>query len=159
MLRIVIWYVLNWIVFKHHFSTAVSAKYPNTIWALLLNKWTVFWWSIQSYWNNFGPIGKRWWGEFETRQDIIICHSSTSIRVTKMLFCQNGVLLGRSFWPKDSLVTLLLFELWLLWVSDSSHLYFNKIWKSSSWMSQWLNDLMEIELYSFMYLKIFSPYF
>ena len=30
------------------------------------------------------------------------------MRVTKLLFCQNGVLLGRSFWPKDSLVTFIL---------------------------------------------------
>ena len=36
-------------------------------------------------------------------------HSSKSIRVTKLFFCQNGVLLGRSFWPKDSLVTLVRF--------------------------------------------------
>ena len=42
-------------------------------------------------------------------------HSSKSIRVTKLFFCQNGVLLGRPFWQKDSVVTLILFELWILW--------------------------------------------
>ena len=40
---------------------------------------------------------------------------SKSIRVSKLFFCQNGVLLGRSFWQKNSLVTFILFELWLLW--------------------------------------------
>ena len=38
--------------------------------------------------------------------------------------CSNSAL-GRSYWPKDSLVTPMLFELWLLWysspVSNSSH--------------------------------------
>ena len=62
-------------------------------------------------------------------------HSSKSIKVTKLFFCQNGVLLGRSFWPKDSLVTLILFELWLLWYLAQSqihriNLYFKSLQKS-----------------------------
>ena len=50
-------------------------------------------------------------------------HSSKSIRVTKLFFCQNGILLGRSFWPKDSFVTLILFELWLLWYLAQSQIH------------------------------------
>ena len=110
----------------------LSAKYPNTIWALLLNKWTVFWWSIQSYWNNFGPIGKRWgyqrwWDEFETRLDrdwfpkfanwlsikIDIVHK-VCIWVTNVSFSQNDPIIGESFWQKFSLVTLIFFELGML---------------------------------------------
>ena len=50
-------------------------------------------------------------------------HSSESIRVTKLFFCQNGVLLGKSFWPKDILVSLILFELWLLWYLAQSQIH------------------------------------
>ena len=56
-------------------------------------------------------------------------HRSKSIRVTKLIFCQNGVLLGRSFWPKDSLVTLILFELWLLWYSAQSQIHHTTLYK------------------------------
>ena len=52
-------------------------------------------------------------------------HSSESIRVIKLFFCQNGVLIGRSIWPKDSLVTLILFELWLLWYLAQSQIHRN----------------------------------
>ena len=38
-------------------------------------------------------------------------HRSESIRVTSLFFCQNDVLIGGSFWQKDSLVTLILFDL------------------------------------------------
>ena len=50
-------------------------------------------------------------------------HSSKSIRVTKLFFGQNGVLLGKSFRPNDSLVTLILFELWLLWYLAQSQIH------------------------------------
>ena len=40
-------------------------------------------------------------------------HRSKNIWVTRLFFCQNGVLLGESFWQKDSLVTFILFELYL----------------------------------------------
>ena len=43
--------------------------------------------------------------------------------MTKLIFGQNGLLLGRSFWPKDSLVTLILFELWLLWYLAQSQIH------------------------------------
>ena len=37
-------------------------------------------------------------------------HSSKSIRLTKLFFCQNDVLMGGLFWQKDSLITHILFE-------------------------------------------------
>ena len=40
-------------------------------------------------------------------------HRSKSIKVTSLFFCQNDVLIGGSFWQKDSLVTLILFDLCL----------------------------------------------
>ena len=40
-------------------------------------------------------------------------HRSKSIRVTSLFFCQNDVLIGEPFWLKDSLVTLILFDLCL----------------------------------------------
>ena len=40
-------------------------------------------------------------------------HRSKSIRVTSLFFCQNDVLIGGPFWQKDSLVTLILFDLCL----------------------------------------------
>ena len=49
--------------------------------------------------------------------------SSKSIRVTKLFFCQNGLLLGRSFWPKDNLFTLILFELLPLWYLAQSQIH------------------------------------
>ena len=63
----------------------------------------------------WGGKTKGWFDEFDTRLNIIIGIFSKSIRVTKVSFCQNDVLIGGLFWQKDSLVTLLLFELWLLW--------------------------------------------
>ena len=44
---------------------------------------------------------------------MFITHRSKSIRVTSLFFCQNDVLTGESFWQKDSLVTLILFDLYL----------------------------------------------
>ena len=52
--------------------------------------------------------------------------------MTRLFFCQNGVLLGRSFWQKDSLVTLILFELCLLWYLAQSQILgttlYNFLW-------------------------------
>ena len=36
-------------------------------------------------------------------------HSSKSIKVTKLSFCRNDSPYGKSFWQKDSLVTLLIY--------------------------------------------------
>ena len=50
--------------------------------------------------------------------DMLKClyrHRSKSIWVTSVFFCQNDSLIGESLWPKYSLVTLLLFELYLFW--------------------------------------------
>ena len=42
-------------------------------------------------------------------------HESKNIGVTRLFFCRNVVPSGRSFWQKDSLFNLILFELCLLW--------------------------------------------
>ena len=49
----------------------------------------------------------------------VISHNSKSIWVIKLAYCQNGPPMGESFWKKDSLITHILFELWLitlLWI-------------------------------------------
>ena len=46
--------------------------------------------------------------------NIIIRHSSKSIKAVKLSFCQNDSPIGESFWRKDSLITCILFELWLI---------------------------------------------
>ena len=46
-------------------------------------------------------------------------HSSKNIWVIKLSFCQNDSPIGGSFWQKDSFITYILFELWLitlLWI-------------------------------------------
>ena len=43
-----------------------------------------------------------------------ISHTSKSIKVTKLSFGQNDLPKSTSFWQKNSLVTLILFELWPL---------------------------------------------
>ena len=49
----------------------------------------------------------------------VISHISKSILVIKLSFCQKDSPIGRSYWQKDSLITHILFELWLsalLWI-------------------------------------------
>ena len=43
-------------------------------------------------------------------------HSSKSISVIKLSFCQNDFPMGETFWQKDSLITQKLFELWLIMI-------------------------------------------
>ena len=52
-----------------------------------------------------------WCPKFATGLNIIIGCSSKSIWVTRLLFCQNDYPMRGSFWYKDSLITLILFEL------------------------------------------------
>ena len=47
------------------------------------------------------------WAKYHNR------HSSKSIWVVKLSFCQNDCLMRQSFWQKDSLITHILFELCL----------------------------------------------
>ena len=56
-----------------------------------------------------------WVPKFATGLIYQIEHSSKSIWVTRLLFCQNNSLMGGSFWPKDSLITFIIFELCLIW--------------------------------------------
>ena len=49
-----------------------------------------------------------------TNHSGVISHSSKSMGVIKLSFCQNDPPMGESFWQKDSLTTHILFELWLI---------------------------------------------
>ena len=60
-------------------------------------------------------ISRVWVPKFATGLIYQIEHSSKSIWVTRLLFCQNNSLMGGSFWPKDSLITFIIFELCLIW--------------------------------------------
>ena len=53
--------------------------------------------------------------KFATGLNIIASHSSESIWVMKLSFCQNNSPMGETFWQKDSLITQILFELCLFW--------------------------------------------
>ena len=52
-------------------------------------------------------------------------HSSKSIWVTKLSFCQNDPLMRESFWQKIGLVTHILFELGLFWYVAHSQILGN----------------------------------
>ena len=54
--------------------------------------------------------------KFATGLNNVISHSSKSIWVIKLFFCQNISPLWESFWLKDSLITHILFELWLIMI-------------------------------------------
>ena len=60
-----------------------------------------------------------WVKKTETIHSIVISHSSKSIWVIKLSFCQNNSPMGGSFWQKDSLITHILFELWLIMIFSS----------------------------------------
>ena len=51
------------------------------------------------------------WPKFATGLNMIIGCSSKSIWLTRLLFCQNGSPMRRSFWQKNSFITHILFEL------------------------------------------------
>ena len=62
-------------------------------------------------------ITKIWdWAKYHNR------HSSKSIKVTNLSFCQNDPPMSTSFWKKKRLVTLILFELCLLWYLAQSQI-------------------------------------
>ena len=63
-----------------------------------------------------------WYPKFATGLNNIIRHSSKSIWLTNLLFCQNDSPIRRSFWQKDSLITHILFELCLLWYLAQSQI-------------------------------------
>ena len=52
--------------------------------------------------------------KIRSRRRCVISHSSKSIWVIKLSFCQTDFPNGGSFWQKDSLITHILFELWLI---------------------------------------------
>ena len=51
--------------------------------------------------------------------NIISSHSSKSIWVIKLPFCQNDSPMRGSVWQKDSLITYILFELWIIMTFSS----------------------------------------
>ena len=61
-------------------------------------------------------LSRGWFPKFATELNIIISHCSKSIVVIKLSFSQNDSPIRESFWEKDSLITLLLFKLWLIMI-------------------------------------------
>ena len=57
-----------------------------------------------------------WCPKFATGLNIIISHSSKSVWVIKLSFCQNDLLIEESFWQNNRLVTHIFFELWLIMI-------------------------------------------
>ena len=77
-------------------------------------------------------------------------HRSKNIWVTRLFFCQNGVFLGGLFWQKCSLVTLILFELCLLWYLAQSQILVISL------CSMYINSLAAIDHLSINQYKIYS---
>ena len=74
------------------------------------NSWW-FWANTLTIWNH---ILKGEMPEIYNWAKLIISHSSKSIWVINLLFCQNYSPTRRSFWQKDGLITCILFGLWLI---------------------------------------------
>ena len=66
------------------------------------------------------------WGKYHNR------HSSKSIWVIKLSFCQNDPPMGESFWQKHSLITYILFRLCLLWYLAQSTFLGDTLYKVNS---------------------------
>ena len=75
--------------------------------------------------------------------------------MTRLFFCQSGVLPGGWFWQKDSLVTLILFELCLSWYLASRKFwwppsnYGNTVYHMSMLPYQLLFSLFKLLLFYF----------
>ena len=88
-------------------------------------------------------IARGWCIKFMTGLNIINRHSSKSIIVIKLSFCQNDPLIGESFWQKDSLITCILFELCLFWYSAQSQIWCTTLYyylgtiKTERWKKWW----------------------
>ena len=61
--------------------------------------------------NTYFSFSRGWVPKFATGLIYQNRYNSKSIWVTKLVFCQNHSLMGESFWPKDSLITYIIFEL------------------------------------------------
>ena len=79
-------------------------------------------------------------------------HSSKSIWVIKLTFSQNDCSMGGSFWPKASLITHILFELWLFHALWPSVLYFCS--PSTMFLGYYHNKIQKILIYFFWITQI-----
>ena len=85
---------------------------------------------------SFSVLCRGWVPKFATGLIYQIGHSLKSIWVTRLVFCQNNYLMRGSFWPKNSLITYIIFELYLIWYLTKSQILgltlyvnLNLLWK------------------------------
>ena len=67
-----------------------------------------------SFFQPYVICSRDWSPKFETGLNMIIGCTLKSIWVIKLSFCQNDSPMEETFWQKDSLITHILFELWLI---------------------------------------------
>ena len=106
------------------------------------------------------------WAKYQNR------HSSKSIWVMKLFFCQNSHLMGQSFWQKNSFITHIVFELCLFWyLARSTSLWDTLYWEKFCVIQRvaviflrilgMINKCWNCWNYEYWYLissKIFSPH-
>ena len=88
---------------------------PHIFWVITLKSVHSILPSTQFYSDIYQYVHRGWCPKFATWLNIISRHSSKSIWVTNLIFCQNDSQIRRSSRQKDSLITHILFELYLLW--------------------------------------------
>ena len=67
-----------------------------------------------------------WFKKTWTIYSSVIIHSSKNIWVIKLSVCQNDPLIGESFRQKDSLITQIFFELWLITLFGFVQVFLNQ---------------------------------
>ena len=99
--------------------------------------------------------------KFATGLNNIISHSSKSIWVIKLSFCQNYSSTGETFWQKDSLITHILFELWLIMVFRPVANFAQHGWRMENMdkgltVLKWMLTVQKYLKYSWIYLPNLS---
>ena len=80
------------------------------------------------------PFTRDWSPKFETGLNIIIdIVQKLQEWPCSLFFCQNDVLIGGSFWQKHRLVTLILFEQYLLWYLAQSQVLVISLYMCIVW--------------------------